>query len=352
MRKLKTWLMACGLGAALVLSVGCGDDDGGNGTNDNQNQNQNSTTTVTLVTPADGEALAGTVTVELELEGDAEEVMLDVGGEIVDTQTATEGTLSFDWDTTAGDDGVMDVQVIAAAGGAVVAQSDVISVEVDNTAPVVTLEGVERPYVYQGQVTLTATVDDPNGTDVLMLMVDGEEVDRSESAPHELSWDPTGLPDGAVEMRLVTADSLENTTEVNLDGVVVLQGQVVAFDDGDGSGMFFIPEDYTPGMEVHHKYHWTMPAGITEIMAVAQWEEPGWALEVATGSGTCPHSGVSYGGDEAEGHQVVYHHEAADLSADNYPEETHFVHVGEASTMDLTQRTGEGTNFWLVAVIY
>jgi hypothetical protein len=348
----RSFFAASGVIAALgMFLMGCGDDGSGNG-NENNNNNTTDQVTLTLLQPADAALVSGTVTVEVEMDGEAEEASLEIDGAVVDTVTSPSATVAFEWDTTQGDDGAHEVVVVAASQGAVLDETDPVSVDVDNTPPELAVSGIERPYVYQGVEEIEITVDDANPGDEVVFFVDGVEEARSDAAPHTLTFDPTGRQDGPVEITAETTDAAGNLATEIIEGVVVLEGQLVAFDDGDGTGQFYVPEDYVPGMEVHHKYHWTMPENVTSIMAVAQWDYPDWQFEVATGTGTCPHSGTLYGDTESHGFQAVYVHDATDLGMESYPLETHFIHLGEGSDMDLTQRLGEGSNYWLVVAIY
>jgi hypothetical protein len=330
----------------------CGDDDSGNeNVNNNHNENTNETT-LTITAPDADSVHGGQVTVEGTVDGEADEIVFRVDGETVESKAPAGGTVSFVWDTGALQDGGYTLTLVAAVDGGAVAHSDPVAVVVDNTAPALAVSNLERPYVYTESTEFTVTVDDAHPGDEVVLMVDATEADRLSSAPYTFTFDPSGRADGPVEIRIQTTDVAGNTAEHVLDGVVILEGQIVTYDDGDGEGVFFVPENYEPGMEVHHKVHWTMPADITSIMAVAQWDDPTWAFEVATGSGNCPHSGQLYSAVEAEGLQAVTIHDATDLSLQSYPTDTHFIHLGEASTMDLTERKGEGSNYWLIVAIY
>lgn len=331
--------------AGTLTAAACGDDDGAG---DNNNNNIQPTVNVVIVDPADQEAITGTVVVQVSVDGDADQLVLMVDGQAAETVPVTGPSADIYWNTERVDDGTHELVVAAGRGGAMVAQSESIEVVTDNTAPVIQVTNLERPYIYSGTVDHAVDLIDPHAAGAVVLKINGVEVDTSESAPHVLSWDSTAHQDGPVEVTIEATDALGNAGVLNLTGTIINDGQVVTYSDGDGNGTFFVPTNYTPGMEVDHKYHWTMPDNISSMMGVLQWEDPGWSFRLALGTGICPHSGVTLASMDGDSGQIVVTHDASPT----YDTVDFFTHLGAAPSFDLTDMLGEGTAYWMVVALY
>ena len=357
---MKSSMKTAVVGTALVGLVGlwglvgaCGDDSGTGG-NQNQQDGSVSDVTVSISAPAADDLVSGIVSVSVAIDGQADHVVLSVDGRAVAEAEVSGTAASVDWDTTGYQDGVHRLSVAASLNGALVGESEELSVSTDNTAPVITMDGLERPYVFTGQTSFTVQVEDEHFESVTFT-VDGVEADRAEAQPAVFDWDPAGREDGAVTMSFVATDQAGNSAEFRFEAAVILQGQIVDFTDGDGVGNFFIPENYTPGMEIDQKFHWNMEPSVGAMMGVVQWEyepEDPWNLKLDLGSGFCPHSGTLMASEEGSNGQIIVNHTAQDLPNGVYGEGQFFSHLGAGSEMDPADKAGQGVHFWMVVAVY
>jgi hypothetical protein len=327
-----------------LMAAACGND----GSPGDGNNNVPPEVTVTITDPAEHDRLSGNVVVYVTVDGEVDQLVLMLDGQAVETVPIAGTTAQINWNTTDAEDGIHALTVAAGAGGAMVATSGAVNVVTDNSGPDIQVTGLERPYVYTGTVDFAVELTDANPAGGVTLKVNNVEVDTSAEAPHVLSFDSTAHQDGPVEVTIEAEDTLGNSTTLVLDGAVINVGQIVSFVDGSGSGNFFIPVDYQPGDEVHQKYHWDMPADISSMMGIAQWENTDWQFRVDMGTGTCPHSGVSLASEYGDTGQIVVTHDAGGV----YNQETFFIHIGEGPDMNLSQWKGESTRFWLTVAIY
>ncbi len=345
------------LAAALVGFFGplaaCSDDSGTGG---NQNAQDSGIHEVTLAitAPSADSLLSGTVQVTVSIDGQADHVVLSVDGRAVAEAPVAAGAASVDWDSAAVQDGSHSLSVAASSNGALVGESEEVAVTTDNSAPVITIDGLERPYVFTGQTTFNVQVEDEH-FDSITFSVDGVETDHAEAQPALFDWDPTGRQDGAVSISFLARDEAGNSTEFRFDGAVILQGEVVEFTDGSGAGTFFVPENYQPDMEIDQKFHWNMAAGLGAMMGVVQWEsEPDdlWNFKFDLGSGFCPHSGTLMASEEGSSGQIIVTHSAENLQGGVYGEGQFFSHLGAASQMNPADKAGQGVPFWMVVAVY
>lgn len=341
MRKTLLTLAVC---LTFIVAAACGND----GSPGDGNDNTPPDVTVTISDPVEHDRLSGNVVVQVTVDGEADQLVLMLDGQAVETVPIAGTTAEINWNTTDAEDGLHALTVAAGAGGGVVATSDPVNVVTDNTGPDIQVTGLERPYVYTGTVDYAVELTDANPTGGVTLKVNNVEVDSSNEAPHVLSFDSTAHQDGPVEVTIEAEDALGNATTLTLDGAVINVGQIVTFVDGSGNGSFFIPIDYQPGDEVHHKYHWTMPDNISSMMGIAQWEDLDWQFRVDMGTGTCPHSGQTLASEYLGAGQIVVNHDAGGT----YNVETFFIHLGEGPDMNLVEWKGESTGYWLVVALY
>ena len=126
--------------------------------------------------------------------------------------TDTTSAYGCSWNTTAVADGLYDLRSTATDNAGNTATSIVSSRRVDNTAPAVTV--VEDGTPRRGNATITAAVDDGNGSGVLSVLMEIRLVGSAtwmtacvdNTAVYSCSGDTTGIPDGMYDLRATATD--------------------------------------------------------------------------------------------------------------------------------------------------
>lgn len=152
----------------------------------------------------------------------------------------------------------------------------------------------------QGTKEITATVS--SSVDKLELLADDKVVAEATAAPFTISFDSTKAKDGVVKLKL-KAYAGTKTAESDVVAVVIYNsGEKATWVDGNSGTMTI-----QTGVDNHLKYHWIMPDSIKQVIAVVFWKDTGYKMELAVGTGGCPHSGttaLSVKGDASPLHLV------------------------------------------------
>ena len=152
----------------------------------------------------------------------------------------------------------------------------------------------------KGKASLEATI---TGTPTkLELLADGKVVASATASPWTITWDTSAQADGVVKLSLKAENAAGSKTSDAVPVVVLNKGSEVAWTDGNSSEVIVPPSGY---VEQHLRYHWTMPAGVTKLLAVLSWDKPGFKLELAVGLGNCPDSGTVATRKESETSPVL-----------------------------------------------
>jgi hypothetical protein len=169
--------------------------------------------TVDITAPQDGATVAGTVVVTATASDDVTQVEFFVDG--ISTGVDSDGSdgWSVSWDTTSTADGSRTLSATATASDAQVA-SDSISVTVDNDAePTVTITAPTDDSTVAGSVSVTADASDDDGVAQVEFFVDGVSIgtDNDGTNGWSVSWDTTGVDDGAHTVAAVATDTAGQT---------------------------------------------------------------------------------------------------------------------------------------------
>jgi hypothetical protein len=217
----------------------------------------------------------------------------------------------------------------------------------DEVAPTASADLVRHELV-QLVRTVVVTAQDDVGVTRVTLEIDGTEVVEALAEPFALAWNSEQTPDGLHDVRAVAYDAAGNRGETEVVPVLVVNfGRLADYSDvvaeqGLIEGEFLVPADWNGNQElIDIKFHWDMPSGMTQAVAILEWPDPsaGWSLDFSIGTGWCPDSGIkAQGAIEGDGEIVLAHvHDGGELETGQW-----FVHVGarNASTMK-----GQGTLF-------
>jgi len=149
-------------------------------------------------------------------------------------------------------------------------------------------KGVEAYTGHKGTVTIA--VETFGGVNKVELLADGGKVLASATtAPFDLSWDTSSSDDGIVKLKLRSTDGVIVHTSDELPVIVYNTGQRVTLKESAEQEMT-IPVG--PALEFDLKWHWTMPADVTRIIAVAWWTNAAFKTDLALGTGECPDNGT------------------------------------------------------------
>jgi hypothetical protein len=99
--------------------------------------------------------------------------------------------------------------------------------------------------------------------------------------------DTRTLEDGLRVLTLVRSGASSPIATVP---VVVLNGGSEVFFKNGSDGKITVP--LGGYQDQHHRHHWDMPDGVKKVLAVLTWPGNGFELELAVGTGTCPHHGT------------------------------------------------------------
>jgi len=336
MKRRVNHLLLLGL-CGLVSMAACG-ENGGDPSQD--------TISITITSPATQTYVNGLVQVTVAVTGEVSRVELLVDDRVVGQSEVAPYTIN--WDTTAGDEALFRLRVVAYGPREVQQSSVEHQVVVDRTPPTVELVDLNLPYVFSGEATLEAASSDANGVVEMRLAIDGVDQTDCTVDSCQVTWDTLTVADGAAELTAEAVDGAGNVTTLVRPVAVVNDGTIVTFYDGSGTGLYAIPANWAD-LDLHQKRHFDMPAATTEVMAVGQWYDVTWEMEVDLGIGFCPHSGVTQVEQIDDGGQILLHHttDATDLS----PEEW-FLHIGTSPGFDMEGHIDDGTYFALTVAVY
>jgi len=128
------------------------------------------------------------------------------------------------------------------------------------------------------------------------LLADGKVVASATTAPFTIKWDTTSQADGVVKLSL----KAHGATSEEIPVVVLNNGEAVAFTEGETQTMTIVANTDTDV-----KVHWTMPAGVKKVIGVLFWKNAEFKLEIAIGTGNCPHSGETAASNTSDTSPVV-----------------------------------------------
>ncbi len=145
-----------------------------------------------------------------------------------------------------------------------------------------------KPYdAVKGSASVKA--DAPAGVTKLELLVDGKSVATLTASPWTFTWDTAPTADGVVKLSLKASTASASSTSKELPVVVLNKGLEVTWKDGN-TGTVTVPA--TGYIDQHIKKHYEMPDGVTKVIALLGWDQPGFKLELTIGVGECPDNGV------------------------------------------------------------
>ena len=201
----------------------------------------------------------------------------------------------------------------------------------DTEAPTVSIETLTAFTGVSGTAQITVTAEDNVAVAQVELLVNEDVVGSLTETPFVFEWDTTRSNDGPVDLSVSATDTAGNSATSEVVRVVIVNDgkEVLDLEEGSQSTMV-IPPDYDGTQETHIKRHFTPLENYVRVLCVAMWENPvggtAWNMKAEMGTGTCPHSGISFEGDAISDTGVV--------ELDIIPEvgvvsgERHYCHIG------------------------
>jgi len=220
----------------------------------------------------------------------------------------------------------------------------------DTMPPVVTMQ-VGRYDVFKGWAEIPVSATDDGEVARLELFLDGIKVAEAQNASFTLVWDTVPWSDGIHSLRAVAYDAAgrKGTTET-VPILIVNGGETVVFDEAPETqgwleDTFSVPANWS-GSEIDKKYHFTMPEGVTRVMAFLVWDgESGFVFDYSLGTGNCPHSGkVMEDRADDSGEILLYH-----APGQAVPQGTWFVHLGALNAADMK---GQSAGFSVRVILF
>ena len=165
----------------------------------------------------------------------------------------------------------------------------------------VALEGV-TPYMgVRGVTKVTVSATDHVAITRLELLVNDVVAAEKTEKPFVFDWDTSRSNDGPINLAARATDGAGHQTSSEIVRVVIINDGVEVVDlEGGAMAAMAIPADYDGTQETHIKRHFTPLENYTRALCVGLWENPlggtPWNIKAEMGTGTCPHSGVSFEG--------------------------------------------------------
>lgn len=180
---------------------------------------------VAVATPLDGTTVTGTVSLSAtasDAGGIDHVVFLVNGAQLTGTSSASGGTYSLDWDTTAFPDGYTAVTARAYDSAGNIASSTSVLVlvsnipPVDSTAPALALTSPANGSTVSGTTTLSADAGDDHAVQHVSFFIDGQLLANVDSPPYTFDWDTTTATEGSVEVSATAVDTSGNATNASV----------------------------------------------------------------------------------------------------------------------------------------
>jgi hypothetical protein len=178
-----------------------------------------------LTSPAQGSPLRSTVLLEATASDNVgvAKVEFYVDGTLI-AMDSTSPHAAF-WNTTGAGEGAHTLMVRAFDGAGNVRTSAEVGVTVDNTAPTTAISAPAQNALVGGIVQVSATASDIHGVAKVELYVDGTLIGTDTSTPYVVSWNTSGVVEGAHTLTMEAYDTAGNAgtsaaVVVNLDSTL------------------------------------------------------------------------------------------------------------------------------------
>ena len=167
-----------------------------------------------ILSLSEGAYLRGMVDVDVVgVDENIEAVELYINDTLVASWSSS-GTHTYEWDTTAWDDGAYIIKLVVRdlAGNT---HEETVAITVDNTPPEARIEEPEDGAYVSGTTTITVWAEDAHLSSV-ELYIDGVLVASwGPGSTHTYEWDTTALADGLHTISLLVRDMAGNTREAS-----------------------------------------------------------------------------------------------------------------------------------------
>ena len=187
----------------------------------------NTPPSISITNPQNNSLVSGTVNIQVSSsDQNPDTTWLEINGTIVQTWDG-DGTFTYSWDTTGYTDGIYEIIAYAndSAGNV---KNYKIYVEVDNTAPSVTIDSPANNSVVSGVVDVVITSSDPHN-DTTWLTINSTVVQTwSGAGTYTYSWDTTTYENDYYELIAYANDTLGNLGSYSIIVQVSNEGLAVS----------------------------------------------------------------------------------------------------------------------------
>lgn len=251
------------------------------------------------------------LTLSVGCEGAIEALQLVVDDVVVAEAAAmADAPAEMTWDTSSVADGARRVVARAVAAGGETLDSDPLTVNVDNTAPVLTFE-MKRLPILNGPSYIPFELVEANPAEIRVIYED--EIVATGEGTHNINFNPEGLEDGIRALSLEAVDALGRATRsAPIEFVVVNNGRKATI-DYIPTNASAVPENYQD-VEYHTQVIVPSEEGVRRVLTWLTWEDPTWEFEYDMGQGTCPHRGITYITESSDSGEILI-----DLSKEDLP---------------------------------
>jgi hypothetical protein len=137
----------------------------------------------------------------------------------------------------------------------------------------------------------------------------------------------------------IDSDNNKWETSIEDETVKALASYPVALTEGQ-TGTLSVPFVGINFLDTDVKHHWDMPENVTGIIVNVSWQGSGWNIELATGTGECPHQGMKYADVTGSSGELSIEYHAADNQTLEIGQ--WFCHL---AVQDISSHRGESMNY-------
>ena len=283
------------LGVVLAVSS-C--DDGGTATEE---------LACSILSPAGGALVHDRQAVQVGFSGPAVRVELLAADSVVASteildETADSVVLEFDSTAVADGEAVLTARVLGA--GEASATSEPLTLDVDNTAPVVGM-ALERFGIVRGDATVALDLVEAHPATVRVVDQFGSVYEGTLDAASSFPWDTTAAEERVHWLDVDVTDAAGHAGSLRRFPLIVAQYGGAYDVEYDPAARLFVPADYAT-TEYHTRGMVPTYAGVKRIISWITWDPTeNWLVEYSIGEGLCPHRGIAFVTEESRSGELV-----------------------------------------------
>lgn len=247
-----------------------------------------------------------TQTVDVGFTGPVERIELLAGDAVVASADIVDDaleTITLTWDTAAGADGAVVLTARAVGAGTDQALSEPVTVDVDNTAPVVTFT-LERFGLVRGSAVVELSLVEAHPATVRAVDQFGT-IYEGPLTGASFPWDATAAEERVHWIDLEVTDAVGHVGSVSHFPLIVVNHGDAYEVEYDPAARVAVPADYLTA-EYDTRGTVETHAGVKRIISWMTWDaSSGWLIDYSIGEGLCPHRGIEFVSVEDRSGEIV-----------------------------------------------